>query len=118
MAKDLVKEGVAFALGLARISARQFDGVIKGLEKRHKVSSKEGEAMVRGWAAQQLLHLQRMQERLKREVLKTRLYSSNDLAKLNGVLKRISAEIARLQKKKKKAESSGRKAKGKKKKRK
>jgi len=115
MAKDLVKEGIALALGIARISANQFDKAISGLEKRHKVSRKESEAFLRNWAAQQLRQMEAIKAKLRREALKTRLYSSKDLAKINGILRSISAEVSRLEKKKRKAESPGRKARKKKK---
>ncbi|MBN2067763.1 MAG: hypothetical protein JW744_04810, partial [Candidatus Diapherotrites archaeon] len=75
----------------------------------HKLSSKEGEKMVYKWLAEQQRQLESMRKRLKSEVLKTKLYSSKDLAKLNSAIKRLSKEISRLQSKKKKAEKARKK---------
>jgi polyhydroxyalkanoate synthesis regulator phasin len=105
MAKDLIKEGVALALGVVRISGEQFNKVIKQLEKRNKVSSKEGKTMVYKWVSEQQKQLEKMRRKLKKEVLRTKLYSSKDLSKMNQVIKNLSKEIVKLQKKKKKAEA-------------
>ncbi len=109
MAKDMVKEGLTFALGIVKISGEQFNRVVKGLEKKHKVSSNEGKRMVYAWITQQQKQLEKMQRNLKREVLKTRLYSAKDLEKMNSLIKRLSREITKLQRKKKKAEKTRKK---------
>ena len=111
MAKDIIKEGLTFALGIVKISGEQFGKIVKGLERKNKVSSKEGERMVYSWIANQQKQLERMRKRLKREALKTRIYSSGDLAEMNRVIKKLSGEISSLQKKKKKAEAATRKLK-------
>jgi len=107
MAKDLMKEGLTFALGMVRITGEQFNNAVKKLERRNRVSSKEGKGIVLAWVAEQQRQLKGLQKRLKREALRTRLYSSKDLANLNKAVKRVSAEIAKLQKKKKTAEKAG-----------
>jgi len=109
MAKDLIKEGVALALGVVRISGEQFNKAIKQLEKKNKVSSKEGKAMVYKWVSEQQKQLVKMRKTLKTEALRTRLYSSKDLAKMNQVIKNLSKEIMKLQKKKTKAEATRKK---------
>ncbi len=109
MAKDLIKEGVALALGVVRISGEQFNKAIKQLEKKNKVSSKEGKAMVYKWVSEQQKQLVKMRRTLKKEALRTRLYSSKDLAKMNQIIKNLSNEIFKLQKKKTKAEATRKK---------
>jgi polyhydroxyalkanoate synthesis regulator phasin len=111
MAKDLVKEGMTFALGLVKISGKRFNKVIKGLEKRNKVSSNEGEKMVYRWLSEQQKQLEKMRKQIKREALRTRVYSAKDLAALNRVVKKLSKEIAGLEKKKKKTEKQAKKRK-------
>jgi hypothetical protein len=106
MARDFIKEGVTFALGLANISGRKFSSAVKKLEKEHKVSSKEGEKMVYSWIAEQQRQLEKMRKRMKKEALHTKIYSSADLARINRAVKDISKGIAVLEKKKKKAEKS------------
>jgi len=108
-AKDLIKEGVALALGVVRISGEQFNKAIKQLEKKNKVSSKEGKAMVYKWVSEQQKQLVKMRRTLKKEALRTRLYSSKDLAKMNQIIKNLSNEIFKLQKKKTKAEATRKK---------
>ena len=80
MAKDLVKEGMTFAFGLVKISGQRFNKVIKGLEKRNRVSSNEGEKMVYRWISEQQKQLEKMRRQIKREALRTRIYSAKDLA--------------------------------------
>jgi len=109
MAKDLIKEGVAIALGVVKISGEQFNKVIRQLEKKNKVSSKEGKAMVYKWLSEQQKQLEKTRRKLKKEALRTRLYSSKDLAKMNQVIKNLSKEIVKLQKKKRKAEAARKK---------
>ena len=111
MAKDLIKEGMTFALGIVKISGEQFNKVVKGLERKNQVSSKEGKKMVQAWVGQQLKQMQKMKIKLKKEALKTRLYTSRDIAGFNKVIKNLSNEIAKLQTKKKKTESVTRKKK-------
>lgn len=109
MAKDLIKEGVAIALGVVKISGEQFNKVIRQLEKKNKVSSKEGKAMVYKWLSEQQKQLEKTRRKLKKEALRTRLYSSKDLSKMNQVIKNLSKEIVKLQKKKRKAEAARKK---------
>lgn len=111
MAKDLIREGMAFALGVVRISGEQFNKAVKQLEKRNKVSPRESKAMVYRWFSEQQRELEKMRNKLKREALRTKLYSSKDLAKMNQVIKNLSREIVKLQKKKKKAEAARKKQK-------
>jgi len=112
MAKDLIKEGITFALGMARISGQQFGKVVRRLERTNKVSSKEGEKMVYAWLADQQKQLEKMKKRLKREAVKTRVYTTKDLKQINTLIRNLSKEILALQKKKKKAEAAARKKKG------
>ena len=111
MAKDLIKEGMTFALGLAKISGQRFNKVIKGLEKKNKVSSNEGEKMVYRWISEQQKQLEKMRRQIKKESIRTRIYSAKDLVALNKVVKKLSKEIAGLEKKKKKTEKAARKSK-------
>ncbi len=111
MPKDMIKQGMTFALGLVKISGQRFNRVIRQLEKSNKVSSKEGEKMVYRWISEQQKQLEKIRRQVKREALKTRAYSSNDLAALNRVVKKLSKEIGTLEKKKKKAEAVRRKSK-------
>jgi len=111
MAKDLVKEGLTFALGVVKISGERFNKAVKTLERRNKVSSNEGKKMVSAWLSQQQKQLEKMKKKLKREAVKTKIYSSKDLAKMNSAIKKLSKEIIRLQKKKKKTERAVRKGK-------
>lgn len=104
MAKDVIKEGMTFALGVIRISGENFNRIMKRLEKRNKLSSREGERMVYKWFADQQRQLERMRKRMRKEALKTRLYSSRDLTELNRVIGNLSKHITALEKKKKKAE--------------
>lgn len=99
MAKDIVKEGITFALGMMKIAGEQYDKAVKGLEKKNKVSSDEGKKMVRAWVAEQVRQLKKLQITLRTELRKTRVYTSKDLAYFNSALKRVSDEITRLQKK-------------------
>ena len=111
MPKDMIKEGLTVALGMVKISGEKFSKAIKSLEKSNKVSSKEGEKMVYSWIADQQTQLEKMRKNLKKEVLKTKLYSSKDLEDMNKVIKKLSNEIVSLQKKKKKAEAVAKKKK-------
>ena len=111
MPKDMIKEGLTVALGIVKISGEKFSKAIKSLEKSNKVSSKEGEKMVYSWIADQQTQLEKMRKNLKKEVLKTKLYSSKDLEDMNKVIKKLSNEIVSLQKKKKKAEAVAKKKK-------
>ena len=109
MPKDLVKEGLTFALGVVKISGERFNKVVKGLEKKNKVSGKEGKTMVYAWVNEQQKSLENMRKNLKKEALKTKIYSAKDLENLNKAVKKLSKEIASLQKKKKKVEKQSKK---------
>lgn len=111
MAKDAIKEGLVFALGVVKISGEQFNKVIRQLEKKNKVSSVEGKKMVYRWINDQQKQLERMRRNLKKESVKTKLYNSRDLIKMNSLIRRLSREILSLNKKKKKAEASASKKK-------
>ncbi len=111
MAKDVIKQGMTFALGMVKISGEKFSKAIKKLERSNKVSSKEGQKMVYSWVSDQQKQLEKMRKQIKREALKTRLYTSKDLNEMNKVMKKLSSEIVALQKKKKKAEASAKKKK-------
>ena len=111
MAKDVIKEGMTFALGVIRISGENFNRIMKRLEKRKKLSSREGERMVYKWFADQQRQLEKMRKRMRKEALKTRLYSSKDLAELNRVIRNLSKHITALEKKKKKSETETKKKK-------
>jgi len=113
MPRDMIKEGLTVALGMVKISGERFSKAIKALEKSNKVSSKEGEKMVYSWIADQQKQLEKMRKKLKKEALKTKLYSSRDLEEMNRVIKKLSKEIVTLQKKKKKAEAAAKKKKSK-----
>ena len=108
MPKDAIKEGMNFALGIVKISGENFNKVMKGLEKKNKLSANEGKRMVGKWFNEQQKQLKKMQEKMrtmKKQALKTRIYSSKDLAEINKVIKNLSVQIAALEKKKKKAET-------------
>jgi len=109
MAKNLVKEGMTFALGLVKIGGQQFNGMVKQLESKNKVSSREGEKMVYKWVATQQQQLRKMKTLLKKEALHTKMYSAKELAEMNRLIKKLSKEIERLQKKKEKAEAADKK---------
>ncbi len=109
MPKDAIKEGMNFALGIVKISGENFNKIMKGLEKKNKLSANDGKKMVYRWAAEQQKQLVKMQAKMramKKNALKTRLYSSKDLAEINKVIKTLSTQIAVLEKKKKKAEET------------
>ena len=107
MPKDVIKEGMTFALGIVKISGENFNKIMTGLEKKNKLSANEGKKMVYTWISEQQKQLKKMQEKMrtmKRQALKTKLYSSKDLAEINKVIKNLSVQITALEKKKKKAE--------------
>ena len=109
MPKDAIKEGMTFALGIVKISGENFNKIMTGLEKKNKLSANEGKKMVYTWISEQQKQLKKMQEKMrtmKRQALKTKLYSSKDLAEINKVIKNLSVQIATLEKKKKKAEET------------
>ncbi len=109
MPKDAIKEGMTFALGIVKISGENFNKIMTGLEKKNKLSANEGKKMVYTWINEQQKQLKKMQEKMrtmKRQALKTKLYSSKDLAEINKVIKNLSVQIAALGKKKKKAEET------------
>ncbi|MFA4855005.1 MAG: hypothetical protein WC634_00250 [archaeon] len=113
MPKDVIRDGMNFALGLVKISGDNFNKAVKRLEKSKKLSSNEGEKMVYAWLAEQQRQLETMRKRMKKKALKTRLYSSNDLAEMNRVIQNLSRQITILENKKRKAEKSGKKKKSK-----
>ena len=107
MPKDAIKEGMTFALGIVKISGENFNKIMTGLEKKNKLSANEGKKMVYNWVSEQQKQLKKMQAKMKtmkKNALKTRMYSSKDLAEINKVIKNLSVQIATLEKKKKKAE--------------
>jgi len=109
MPKDVIKEGMTFALGIVKISGENFNKIMTGLEKKNKLSANEGKKMVYTWVSEQQKQLKKMQEKMrtmKRQALKTKLYSSKDLAEINKVIKNLSVQIEALEKKKKKAEAT------------
>ncbi len=109
MPKDAIKEGMTFALGIVKISGENFNKIMKGLEKKNKLSANEGKKMVYNWVTVQQKQLVKMQAKMramKKQALKTRLYSSKDLAEVNKVIKNLSLQIAGLEKKKKNAETT------------
>jgi polyhydroxyalkanoate synthesis regulator phasin len=116
MPKDAIRDGMNFALGLIKISGDNFNKAVKKLENSKKLSSSEGEKMVYAWLASQQRQLETMRKKMKKKVLKTRLYSSNDLAEMNRVIQGLSRQITILENKKRKAEKPGKKKKAKKKK--
>lgn len=116
MPKDVIRDGMNFALGLVKISGDNFNNAVKSLEKSKKLSSSEGEKMVYAWLASQQRQLETMRKRMKKEALKTRLYTSKDLAEMNRVIQNLSGQITVLENKKRKAEKSGKKKKAPKKK--
>jgi len=111
MAKDLVREGMTFALGIIKISGERFNKVVKGLERRNKLSGVEGKKMVYRWLSEQQKQLEKMRRSIKREALRTKVYSAKDLMVLKRTLKNLSKEIVSLEKRKKKAESAAKKKK-------
>ncbi len=109
MPKDAIKEGMTFALGIVKISGENFNKIMTNLEKKNKLSANEGKKMVYNWVSEQQKQLKKMQakmETMKKNALKTRMYSSKDLAEINKVIKNLSAQIASLEKKKKNAEAT------------
>ncbi len=109
MPKDAIKEGMTFALGIVKISGENFNKIMTGLEKKNKLSANEGKKMVYAWISEQQKQLKKMQEKMrtmKKQALKTKLYSSKDLVEINKVIKNISVQIETLEKKKKKAEET------------
>ena len=109
MPKDAIKEGMTFALGIVKISGENFNKIMTGLEKKNKLSANEGKKMVYTWINEQQKQLKKMQEKMrtmKKQALKTKLYSSKDLAEINKVIKILSVQIAALETKKKKAETT------------
>ena len=109
MPKDAIKEGMNFALGIVKISGENFNKIMTGLEKKNKLSANEGKKMVYSWLNEQQKQLVKMQAKMramKKKALKTRLYSSKDLAEINKVIKNLSAQIGALENKKKKAEAN------------
>ena len=109
MPKDAIKEGMTFALGIVKISGENFNKIMTGLEKKNKLSANEGKKMVYNWVSEQQKQLKKMQAKMrtmKKDALKTRMYSSKDLAEINKVIKNLSVQIATLEKKKKKAEAT------------
>lgn len=111
MPRDAIKDGMNFALGLVKISGENFNEAVKRLENSKKLSSNEGEKMVYAWLAKQQRQLETIRKRMKKAALKTRLYSSDDLAEMNRVIQNISRQITVLENKKRKAEKSGKKKK-------
>jgi len=111
MPKEAIRNGINFALGIIKISGENFNKAVESLEKSKKLSSSEGEKMVYAWFAKQQGQLETMRKRMKKEALKTRLYSSNDLAEMNRVIMGLSKQITVLEKKKRKAEGAGKKKK-------
>jgi len=116
MPKDVIRDGMNFALGLVKISGDNFNKAVKRLENSKKLSSNEGEKMVYAWLAEQQRQLERMRKRMKKAALNTRLCSSNDLAEMNRVIQNLSRQITVLENKKRKAEKPGKKKKAAKKK--
>ena len=78
------------------------------IESLCKISNKCGNC---AWINIDSQYQLELRKNLKKEALKTKLYSSKDLEEMNRVIKKLSKEIVALQKKKKKAEAVAKKKK-------